>query len=541
MSSVRVRFEPGGVEVEVEPGTTLHEAAAIAGVLLDAPCGGLARCGGCRVKASGGLSRVKPEETEALGPRAVADGWRLACRVRAQGPEAVVVDRRGRAAGAIRVVEQGLGGAVTVQPPADRGLTCRPGRVPLGGVVDLGTTTIVAGLLDLVSGTELGSESSLNPQVAAGHDVLSRVSRALDGHADDLRRAAAGEIQRLLLGLVSRAGAEPADVCEIVVVGNTAMIHLLLGLDMTPFAGAPYAGASLRARTMPAGPAGLAAFEAARLYVPPAVSAFVGADITAGLVTTSIATRTDPTLYIDLGTNGEIALRSTGGTIACSTAAGPALEGMSIERGMRAEPGAVERVELSGSSLVVGTVGGVPPRGICGSGLLDLVAALVERGLIDRSGRMTPLDGDLLSRRFREVDQVRRFVLDDDADVYLSQKDVRQLQLAKGAVAAGIETLLDVADVADAEVAEIVIAGGFGLHVRPQALIGLGLVPAVWRDRITFAGNAAKSGAVLMLLDGARRLEAEALADSVRTVPLATRADFQDRFVRDLAFPAPPA
>jgi uncharacterized 2Fe-2S/4Fe-4S cluster protein (DUF4445 family) len=377
--------------------------------------------------------------------------------------------------------------------------------------------------------------------VAVGHDVLSRVSRALDGHAADLARAAAGEIERLLLGLAAKAGGEPADVCEIVVVGNTAMIHLLLGLDMTPFAGAPYEGASLEALVMPAREAGLATFGSTRLYVPPAVSAFVGADVTAGMVATSIATRTDPTLYIDLGTNGEIALHASGETIACSTAAGPALEGMSIERGMRAEPGAVERVELSGSALVLGIVDDAPPRGICGSGLLDLVAVLVERGLIDRSGRMTPLGGDTLSRRFREVDDIRRFVLDQEADVYLSQKDVRQLQLAKGAVAAGIETLIEVAHVDEGDVAEVVIAGGFGLHVRPQALVALGLIPAVWRDRITFAGNAAESGAVLMLLDGARRAEAEAMAVAVRTVPLATRSDFQDRFVRNLAFPTPPA
>ncbi len=541
MSSVRVRFDPAGVEVDVESGTSLHEAAAIAGVLLEAPCGGLARCGGCRVIASGGLSRVKPEESEVLGPRALADGWRLACRARALGPEPVEVDRRVASDSAIRIVEQGLAGPVTIQKPADRGLRCSGAPVTLGAVVDLGTTTIVTALVDLETGHELASASALNPQVASGHDVLSRVSRALDGHADELRRAAGDEIERLLLGLVEASGAEPSHVCEIVIVGNTVMVHLLLGLDVAPFAGAPYQGASLEARTMSVRDAGLKAFAETQLYVPPAVSAFVGADITAGLVATSIASRTDPTLFIDLGTNGEIALRAAGGVLACSTAAGPALEGMSIERGMRAERGAVERVEMSGSSLIIGTVGGAPPRGICGSGLLDLVAVLVERGLVDRSGRMAPLAGEALSRRFREVEEVRRFVLDADADVYLSQKDVRQLQLAKGAVAAGIEVLLEAAGVGAADVAEVVIAGGFGLHVRPQSLVALGLVPPVWRDRITFAGNAAKAGGLLMLLDGARRTEAETLAGRVRTVPLATRPDFQDRFVRNLAFPTPTA
>jgi uncharacterized 2Fe-2S/4Fe-4S cluster protein (DUF4445 family) len=537
VSSVRVRFDPDGIEVDVESGTSLHEAAAIAGVLVEAPCGGLARCGGCRVVASGGLSRVKPEESEVLGPRALADGWRLACRARAQGPEPVVVERRGADETAIRVVEHGLSGAVSVQRPADRGLGCAGAPVTLGAVVDLGTTTIVAALADLETGTEIASASSLNPQVASGHDVLSRVSRALEGHAEELRRAAGDEVERLLLGLVADAGAEAGHVCEIVVVGNTAMVHLLLGLDVTPMAGAPYEGASLEARTMPASEAGLAAFGRTRLYVPPAVSAFVGADITAGLVATSLATRTDPTLFIDLGTNGEIALRASGGVLACSTAAGPALEGMSIERGMRAEPGAIERVEVSGSSLILGTIGSAPARGICGSGLLDLVAVLVVRGLVDRSGRMVPLDGDALSRRFREVDEVRRFVLDEVTDVYLTQKDVRQLQLAKGAVAAGIEVLLETAGIGPEDVAEVVIAGGFGLHVRPGSLVALGLVPPVWHDRITFAGNTAEAGGLLMLLDGARRTEAEALAGRVRTVPLATRPDFQDRFVRNLAFP----
>ena len=539
MSNVRVRFEPEGAEVVVEVGTSLHEAAAIAGVLLEAPCGGLARCGGCRVLASGGLSRVKPDESEVLGPRAIAAGWRLACRARALGPDAVRVEKPSAAGGAVRVVEHGLTGAatITVQPPSERGLECASGSATLGAVVDLGTTTIVAGLVDLGTGLELGSASSLNPQVAAGHDVLSRISRALDGHAEDLRRAASGEIERLVISTVAAAGLEPADVCELVVVGNTAMVHILLGLDVSPFGGWPYEGISLAARTMRAPDAGLEAFSAARLYVPPAVSAFVGADITAGLVAAAVDTRTRPTLFIDLGTNGEIALRAPGGMLACSTAAGPALEGMSIECGMRAEPGAVERVELSGSGLVVGTVGGAPPRGICGSGLLDLVAVLVERGLVDRSGRMLPIAGDPLSRRLRDVDDVRRFIVDEEADVYLSQKDVRQLQLAKGAVAAGIEVLLESAGVAAADVAEVVIAGGFGLHVRPKSLVALGMVPQMWHDRITFVGNAAWTGGLMMLLDGARRAEAEALAARILTVPLATRADFQDRFMRNLAFP----
>ena len=539
MSSVRVIFGPEGIEVDVEEGTSLHEAAAIAGVLVEAPCGGLARCGGCRVVASGGLSRVKPDEAEVLGPRAIQDGWRLACRARAQGPEEVRVEQRRVADGGIRTVEHGVAGSatVTVQPPSERGLVCAEPGAMLGAVVDLGTTTIVAGLVDLGSGAELGTASSLNPQVAAGHDVLSRVSRALDGRAEDLRRAAAGEIERLVLGLVAAAGLRPAQVCEIVLVGNAAMVHLLLGLDVSPFAGAPYEGVSVGAHAIPSCDAGLEAFPAARIYIPPAASAFVGADIIAGLVATSVATRTLPTLFIDLGTNGEIALRTPDGMLACSTAAGPALEGMSIECGMRAEPGAVERVELSGINLVVATVDGAAPRGICGSGLLDVVSVLVERGLIDRSGRMVVMKDDPLSRRLRDVDEVRRFMLDEDANVYLTQKDVRQLQLAKGAVAAGIEVLLEVAGIAAADVAEVVIAGGFGLHVRPKSLVVLGLVPELWHERITFAGNAAKTGGLLMLLDGTRRTEAESLADGIRTVALATRKDFQERFVRNLAFP----
>jgi uncharacterized 2Fe-2S/4Fe-4S cluster protein (DUF4445 family) len=192
---------------------------------------------------------------------------------------------------------------------------------------------------------------------------------------------------------------------------------------------------------------------------------------------------------------------------------------------------------MSGSSLVIGTVGGATPRGICGSGLLDLVAVLVSRGLIDRSGRMIPVAGDPLSHRLREVGDVRRFVLDEEGGVHLSQKDVRQLQLAKAAVAAGIEVLVETAGLDAADVTEVVIAGGFGLHVRPSSLVTLGMVPAVWRDRITFAGNAAQAGGLLMLLDGARRSEAGTLAGTVTTIPLATRADFQERFVRNLAFP----
>jgi uncharacterized 2Fe-2S/4Fe-4S cluster protein (DUF4445 family) len=434
----------------------------------------------------------------------------------------------------LRIVETGDLGEVSVEPPERRALF---GPEPLvGAAVDLGTTTIVVALVDLRTGETLASASALNPQHPFGHDVLSRISHAAASGVDALRQPVVGTIEDLALSLLQGAGLDVDHLREVVVAGNTTMMHILLGFDPAPLGAAPYEPVRLDAVDRPASAVGLSRLGTAGAYVLPGISAFLGADITAGLLTTRLAEREEPTLFVDLGTNGEIVLRAGGRFVGASTAAGPALEGASIEYGMRAETGAIERVSLDGASLVLGTIGDAPPAGICGSGLIDLVGVLLESGVVDRAGLMHADAAHPLAARVSTRDGVRVFEVAEE--VYLTQRDIRQVQLASAAVATGIGLLLESAGISPAQVTEVVVAGGFGFHVRADALARMGMVPQTWRDRVTYAGNSSIAGTTRALLDSGQRRLAGAIAHHVETLDLAAHPEFQERFIRALEFPA---
>jgi uncharacterized 2Fe-2S/4Fe-4S cluster protein (DUF4445 family) len=527
-----VTFEPSGDRVTVPEGTTLRAAAALAGVALSAPCGGLGVCGGCAVHVSGDMQPPCADEALLLSTEDRARGVRIACRARVRGA-ATVLPLRAVPPAQMRIVETGDLREVSVEPPERRALF---GPEPLlGAVVDVGTTTVVVALVDLRTGETLGTASALNPQHPFGHDVISRISHAASRGVDSLREPVVGAIEHLTLGLLHDAGLETDHLREMAIAGNTTMLHLLLGFDPAPLGVAPYGPVPLDAVDRPASELGFSGLGTAGAYVLPGISAFLGADITAGLLTTRLAERDAPAILIDLGTNGEIVLRARDRLIGASTAAGPALEGASIEYGMRAETGAIERVSFHGSSLILGTIGDAPAMGLCGSGLIDLVGVLLETGVVDRTGLMRADTPHPLAGRVSTRDGVRVFEVADD--VYLTQRDVRQVQLASAAVATGIELLLESAGVSQDEVSELIVAGGFGLHVHPEALARMGMVPAGWRDRISYAGNTAIAGATRALLDRGQRRLADAIALHVETIDLAAHPDFQARFIRALEFP----
>jgi uncharacterized 2Fe-2S/4Fe-4S cluster protein (DUF4445 family) len=528
-----VTFEPSGDQVEVAKGVTLRAAASIAGVVLPSPCGGLGACGGCAVEVTGDIEEPGDDERVLLSPEALAQGVRLACRARVRGG-VVVRALRVVPPAELRIVGSGDLGEVSVEPPERRGLF---GPEPLmGAAVDVGTTTIVVSLVDLRTGRPAGSASALNPQHPFGHDVLSRITHAAVRGVDALRGPVVLAVEDLTLGLLAEAGLDVGHLHEIAIAGNTTMLHLLLGFDPAPLGEAPYKPDRVDAVDEPAADLGFQRLGTAGAYVLHGISAFLGADVTAGLLTTRLAERETPALFIDLGTNGEIVLRAPGRLIGASTAAGPALEGASIEYGMRAETGAIERVDLDGDSLALGTIGDAPAAGLCGSGLIDLVAVLLETGVIDRAGLMHYDVRHPLAGRVSTHDGVRVFEV--AAGVLLTQRDVRQVQLASAAVATGIDLLLESAGLPTDEVAELIIGGGFGLHVRGDALARMGMVPAQWRDRITYAGNTAIAGATRALLDRGQRRLAEGIAHHVETIDLAALPDFQRRFIRALDFPA---
>jgi uncharacterized 2Fe-2S/4Fe-4S cluster protein (DUF4445 family) len=527
-----VTFLPSGLTVDVALGTTVREASLAAGVHLETPCGGLGTCGRCTVLATGGLEPPGVDETVLLPADRLEAGERLACRARVAGDVMVSV-APARVPETLKIVEATRLGAIEVESPELRGVA---GTAPLiGAAVDIGTTTVAVKLIDLSTGAGLGSAAAMNPQARFGHDVMSRISHAGTHGVGSLRKPIVEAVETLVVEAARSGGHAPEHVREVAICGNTTMMHLLLGIDPAPLGAFPYEPAFLDPLDRPAADIGLSGLAGARAYVLPGISAFLGSDVTAGLLATRLAERDRPAILIDLGTNGEMVVRTHDRLVAASVAAGPALEGATISCGMRAEEGAIERVTLAGEGLLTETIGDVGPRGLCGSGLLDLVAALLEAGVLDSTGRLRDDAPHPLAARVADVEGVRAFEI--APDVHLTQLDVRQVQLANAAVAAGVQLLLAEAGVAADDVADVVVAGGFGFHVRADALVRMGMVPGVWRDRVTFAGNTALAGALVALLDSGARRRAAAIARHVSTVDLASHPDFQARFIGAMDFP----
>ncbi len=417
----------------------------------------------------------------------------------------------------------------------------------LGASFDVGTTTLVGELWDLASGVRLASASRTNPQRECGDDVISR-SECASRDAAGLRRLqelVAGGMDEILGECLTSAGAAAGNVHDIVVAGNTVMTHLFFGVTPENIAQSPFVPVFTGICEAPAAGLNLSAAPGARVAAVPAVSGYVGGDIVAGLLATRLLDEDDgATLFIDVGTNGEMVLVAGGEATACATAAGPAFEGARISRGMRAMSGAIEEVKFDGSDLVCPTIDGQRARGICGTGLIDAAAVLAAVGVLDETGRMLPpaeLPAELaeaVRARVCEGDEGVEVYLGEDREIPLTQRDVRELQLAKAAIRAGAETLLAESGLAAGDLARVVIGGAFGSYIDPQSALAVGLLPPVPVERVKFAGNTSAAGARLVLLDSAVRRRAREIAGEIRYLELSGRPDFQERFAEAMFFPA---
>jgi len=419
-----------------------------------------------------------------------------------------------------------------------------------GLAFDLGTTTVVATLLDLSTGTPAGVRSMLNRQQPFGGDVISRISATmLDPAAlPRLTRAAHETMAGLAAEVCADAGVDPRHVYEVALAGNATMIHLALGIDPEPLGVAPFVMSARQLPEVLAADLGLAVHPRARGYVFPALGAYVGGDIVAGMLATGMDRDRRVRLFIDVGTNCEIVLGDSARLLSTAAPAGPAFEGASIRCGMRAAEGAIEVVKIS-DDVRLQVIGDVEPLGLCGSGLVDAVAALVEVGLLDSSGRLADVEtargrAPGLAGRLAEVNGERVFVLhwrgepgDAGNAVYLSQRDVRELQFAKAAIATGWRLLVDELGLAVDDISQVLLAGSFGSYLSPASAVRIGLVPRVPVLRIVSAGNVAGEGAKMALLSVREREGARRLLEEVRYVELSDRPDFNDLFVDQLAFP----
>lgn len=552
-----LEITPLGTSATVPPGESLLTALRNAGVELESPCNGEGICGRCGVWVE--APSDVPETPHRNITREQADqGLRLACRVRVDRdlrvrlPEDFSLDARilegDRIAGihlqpAARVIEEG--GRPWLVYGGDRQAleSWEPGFGPKGLAIDIGTTSLVLTLLDLATGEELATSSSLNPQTRYGHDILSRIVKgSTPSGLQELADTVQGALNRLLDRACRAAGTDSREVVDVVVGGNTTMLQLAARMDPEPLGHLPFTVGIRGSAVYPAGQFGLRVNPAARLYVPPIAHAFVGSDISAGLLSCDpFFEGGGPLLFVDIGTNGEMGLNAAGRRVVASAAAGPAFEAMGLSSGMRAAAGAVEAVRTDGENLEIRTIDGVPAKGICGSGIIDLVATLLRLGVIDPSGRMRRQEereglSSEVAERLDSLDGKPAFRL--GVGVFFTQDDVRQLQLAKGAIRTGIDMLLESTGTSAADLENLVLAGAFGYHLRPESLEAIGLIPPGLIRKITFAGNTSRTGCAELLLDASRRDYLQDRMAEVEHLPLAEGAEFQDRFVGNLHFPS---
>ncbi|MCL2496979.1 MAG: ASKHA domain-containing protein [Clostridiales bacterium] len=515
---MQVEITAGGKALQTTAGMNLYRVLAEAG-LLDAPCGGLGRCGKCRVRVIVNPPAPLPHETELLSAPDLAAGWRLACLHRVEAGLYIELPLHGSAA----VVHTFLGDIDTFTPDAAQGY---------GLAVDIGTTTLAACLVDLRNGAQLAGSSCLNSQKSFGQDVVSRIYHAQNtsGGTLELQAAVVEDLKAMLTEACATTGLNPGQIAMASVAANPTMIHLLAGVNPAPLAHAPYTLVCRGPLHLPARALELPMADKAVVYCLPAVAANLGGDVVGGMLAAGMDKQGPTRMFIDFGTNGEIVLSQGDKLYSCSMAMGPALEGMNIKCGMRAAAGAIDDVSIEGETISYTTIGGGAPRGLAGSGLLAAVSALRSAGLLDASGRLQPI------KPVCERQTQRCLVIDEMEDIILTQGDIRQVQLAKGAIRSGVETLLARTGCVPESVEEVLVAGGFGAHLSEQSLIETGLLPRQFAGKIRYLGNAALAGARLCLLSSAMRQRAERLAGEITYIELAMGSDYQQRFMTAMSF-----
>jgi uncharacterized 2Fe-2S/4Fe-4S cluster protein (DUF4445 family) len=596
--NLAIDFEPVGRRVPGKAGENILAVAQRAGIVLNATCGGEGACGRCIVQViAGQVSPANLTEIAELGADQVGLGWRLACQAEILGdvrvhipPESLATAQRTQTEGhslpielapAVRVVTE-----VELAPPglddlrsdADRlrdalgvpGLTFPtavlrtlstdlrdqdfhasvflrslsvvgvrpPGTAALGFAVDLGTTKLAAYLVDLASGDTLAAAGAMNPQIAYGEDVMARIRHAVGqpGGDEQLRLVVLEALNDLARSLCAQTGRSTRDIADAVVVGNTAMHHLFLGLPVEQLGLAPYVPAESAPLDLPALELGLELAPGANVHLLPNIAGFVGADHVAMLLASGLLEQAGNVLGMDIGTNTEISLVANGRHFACSTASGPAFEGAHIRHGMRAAPGAIEKVLIHAGQLKLQTIENQPPVGLCGSGILDMVAQLRTAGLINTRGAFTDLAAD---PRLRQGPHGPEFVLvaaggEIGPEITFNRQDITEIQLAKGAMRAGVNILLKKAGISEQDLDKVVIAGAFGTYLDVQSGIDIGMFPRLEKERFIQVGNAAGAGARMALLSTAKREQAVRIARNAAYVELSSEPSFSATFARCL-------
>jgi uncharacterized 2Fe-2S/4Fe-4S cluster protein (DUF4445 family) len=603
---VRIRFTPSDKEVRVPTGVPVFDAASWNGIAIDSTCGGHGTCKKCKVQITeGAIPPVQSLDRRAFSQEQLEDGWRLACVARTSGDLVVdvpplttrpkastfgvgrqVILRPSVQKRFVQLTEPTLADQrtdsqrifdelddleltvdldvyrtlsktlresdfqVTAVVADNRLIGVEPGDTTgrsFGLAFDLGTTTVVANLMDITTGTPVAVTSMLNKQQPYGADVIARISATmLDSQAlGHLQQLARETLDSLAKEACAEAGVDAHEIYEVALAGNATMVHLLLGIDPEPLGVAPFILAARQFEHVMASDLGVTTHPRAPATVIPALGAYVGGDIIAGALASGMDRDKRLRLFIDIGTNCEIVVADGERIMATAAPAGPAFEAASIKCGMRAAPGAIEVVKVTDDDIELEVIGDEPAAGLCGSGLVDAVAELVRGGVIDASGRFVDVDKvretyPHLADRMQMIAEEKVFVLAErvsDEPVVLSQRDVRELQFAKAAIATGWHLLFEEFGINEADVQQVLLAGSFGTYLSASSAVRIGLVPKLPVLRIVSAGNVAGEGAKMVLLSAAERHGVATLLREIEYIELSDRGDFNDRFVDRLAFP----
>lgn len=492
---------PQGRKITAQAGETLLNILRRYELAPDAPCGGAGTCGKCTVLVDGAAVRscaytVDADITVSLIPKEDTT----------------------------RVLTEGYGAPTSIEP-------WQAGHML---AFDIGTTTVVCYLLQAGTGALLATCSALNPQQSFGADVISRIQCALGGEQEKLTALIRQEMTKLLKSACAQAGIAPAQIGTISVVGNTCMQQLFLGISSENLARIPFRPVLTEAKVC-AAKAFLPECGQAKLLVVPDIAGFVGADTVGCVLSTEIDRAGDWTLLVDIGTNGEMVLGNRQRMVACAAAAGPALEGAKIHFGMRGANGAIDHVWVEDGTLRCSVIGGGKATGICGSGIIDAVAVLVELGLVNPRGRLQSVEqANPLAAHVREVDGERVFDLADG--IYLTQGDIRQVQLAKGAIAAGIALMASHLDIEIGDIRQVLLAGAFGSFIDAQNACRIGLLPPVLLERTRAVGNAAGSGARRLACSKSELQRAQEITRKTEFLELAALPEFQRCFAKNMGF-----
>lgn len=609
---VRLNVLPDDLWLKAPYGQTIFEALQRSDITLESDCGGMGKCGKCKVQVLSSLGPPSKETESLLRPQEIKQGVRLACRtpmlsdvlirIGAVDPDQEYYQILKTGERPLMYFDPLIQKRLLTLPPEgrDQGLshldriklvlgpdhqnmtaslhclrnlpmilnkTGEHGTAVLhnktlmawqgknefekayGLVFDLGTTTLVGKLIDLNSGAEMAAVSRLNSQVKYGSDIISRL-KYIKSNRGGLGKVNKSLVQDLI-GITGRLleveGLEPQDIFIAVAAGNTTMQHILLKIDPSSIASAPFAPVLTDGMVIKANDLGLGLNPESLLYIIPVRSGYIGGDLISMIIASGAAEQEDKIILgLDLGTNGEIFLGNRTRLMACSAAAGPALEGARISSGMTARTGAIEGVRTDGGKLLYRTIGNIKPKGLCGSGLVDLAAVLLHCGVIDREGliRNPPADGEtVFDDRVAQKNSICNFLVAsreesfDNRNIYLTQRDVRELQLAKGAVAAGVEILMKEMQIGINDIDAIYLAGALGNYINPYSAMRIGMIPTVDAEKVKSIGNAASTGASMVLLSKSYWRKAVDLSRSISYVELSTHPKFTDHFIANLDFP----